>query len=398
MKQSALASLADAVDATLIESSSAHGHAPPAPLMERLTSAALADHLAHVVGRPAWAYEGTPYVARQPLPPLLPVAHALRIAANVAERLADPYLHFRIARSGPPPLDASLALALQHAPRLADALQLAARHCRATVPHLAFDAVTTGSTIECIVRPAADLGAHSRMQVEAHLDVFYRCVEWRRGLELAGARVEFAHAAPPDAEQYRAWLRCEVRFGAGRNALVVPAAWDAAALPGHDRGLWLLGRDRVLAEIQALREPARVQDVRERVAARLEIGQVPRLKQVAADCAVSTRTLIRSLRIGGTTFHEIVESERRARALELILRPSVPLAHLARDLGFPDRSSFGRRFRAWFGDSPARFRHRMALATLLAGDDGGGRSQRAALVSARRRRSVLDGGSPKVAR
>lgn len=362
MKQSDFDRVAAAVDATLVESAERPpGRQPAGTGPEQPASSALIGHLAHAVGRPAWACEGTPYAATEPLPTLVPLAHALRVAANLVQRVSDPYLHFRAARTGLPPLDASLALALQHAPRLVDALHLAVQYCSAAVPHLAFERPTSGTTIECVVHPRLELGEQARMQVEAHVDVLYRCVESRRGFDLRGARVEFAHAPAVRAADYGAWLRCDVRFQAGRNALVVPAAWGDAAAPGADRGLWLLAHDRVLAGIRALREPARVQDVRRRVAGRLALGQVPRLKQVAADCGVSTRTLIRSLRGAGTTFHGIVEAERRARALALILRPSVPLAHLARELGFPDRSSFGRRFRVWFGESPARFRHQAGL-------------------------------------
>jgi AraC-like DNA-binding protein len=333
-----------------------------ATLHDRLVSSATVAGTVHALGLHDVAYEGTPYAGLRNLPSLITVAHALRIGANVARRAPDPYLHFRAARLGPAPFGTSLALALQHAPTLLDALRLAAAWCDAAVPLLESEVVPVRNTLECRVRPRVDLGDVGRRWLESHMDLLYRTVEWRRGLELCGVRVDFAHAPAGRGADYGEWLRCDVRFMAGRTALIVPVDWCDLAAPQADRGLWLLARERVLAEIRAAREPDRVQRVRRLVAERLACGQAPRLKQVAADCGVSTRTLIRTLRLSGTTFHEVVDAERRARACELILRPSVSLADLARGLGFPDRSSFGRRFRDWFGASPARFRRDAGLS------------------------------------
>ena len=44
------------------------------------------------------------------------------------------------------------------------------------------------------------------------------------------------------------------------------------------------------------------------------------------------------------------------RAAQLINDPALPIRAITEQLGFPDVSSFGRKFRHWFGDSPARFR------------------------------------------
>jgi AraC-like DNA-binding protein len=333
---------------------------PPLPALatacDRRVAAATVARAVHALGLQHCAYEGTPYPPGDELPPLIPVEHALRIAANVARRAPDPYLHFRVARVGPAPFGTSLALALHHAPTLLEALDLAAAWSNAAVPLLDCELVRTAHVLECRVRPRVELGDLTRPWIEMQVDLLYRAVEWRRGLALHDASVLFAHAPAARAVDYGAWLQCDVRFAAGRSALVVPLDWCELRAPGADPGLWLLARDRVLAEIRAAQEPDRVQHVRRRVATRLAQGQAPRLKQLAADCGVSTRTLIRTLRLAGTTFHDVVDAERRARAIELILRPTVSLAQLASELGFPDRSSFGRRFREWFGASPARFR------------------------------------------
>ena len=98
-------------------------------------------------------------------------------------------------------------------------------------------------------------------------------------------------------------------------------------------------------------------EIRVKVAQILSDKQrAPRLKQMAAETGVSPRTITRLLAAQGTSFHEIVEQERRFRAATLINDPSLSLETVATSLGFTDMSSFGRSFRSWFGQPPGRFR------------------------------------------
>ncbi len=84
--------------------------------------------------------------------------------------------------------------------------------------------------------------------------------------------------------------------------------------------------------------------------------RVPRLKQVAQAQGMSTRSLVRQLAAEGHSFHGLVDQELRHRAANLINDPALSLRAISDLLGFPDVSSFGRKFRLWFGDSPGRFR------------------------------------------
>lgn len=85
---------------------------------------------------------------------------------------------------------------------------------------------------------------------------------------------------------------------------------------------------------------------------------VPRLKHLAAEANVSERTLIRALQRRGTSFHAIVDDERRRAALVMIKSRWVSLAKIASALGFSSQSSFGWTFKSWTGLSPGEFRRR----------------------------------------
>ena len=96
--------------------------------------------------------------------------------------------------------------------------------------------------------------------------------------------------------------------------------------------------------------------------------RVPRLKQAAVHLGISTRTIVRSLARQNTSYHKLVEAERKSRALALIADTSLSLAEVAEALGFSDMSSFGRSFRLWFGDTPGNLR-RLSSAEAIAGDE-----------------------------
>jgi AraC-like DNA-binding protein len=88
-------------------------------------------------------------------------------------------------------------------------------------------------------------------------------------------------------------------------------------------------------------------------------GPFPTLPQTARALGLPARTLVRALAAEGHTHHRIVDVERRHRAMRLLARPDLPLAEIADLLGFSDQSSFGRKCRAWFDESPSSVRRRL---------------------------------------
>jgi AraC-like DNA-binding protein len=105
-----------------------------------------------------------------------------------------------------------------------------------------------------------------------------------------------------------------------------------------------------------LQGPLLLSRIRGHVATALDTGHVTTLAETARALGLSTRSLVRVLTQNGITHYGIVESERRARAAHLLAQPALSLGEIAERLGFTDPSSFGRKCRTWFGDSPSRAR------------------------------------------
>ena len=80
--------------------------------------------------------------------------------------------------------------------------------------------------------------------------------------------------------------------------------------------------------------------------------------EVARALRVSARTLKRRLAAEQTSFSDLVELERRERALALLKKPDLALEEIASRLHYSNAASFARAFRRWTGEAPAQHRAR----------------------------------------
>jgi len=66
--------------------------------------------------------------------------------------------------------------------------------------------------------------------------------------------------------------------------------------------------------------------------------------------------LHRRLREENTNYKELLDSTRRALAIEYVRDNQYALGYIAFQLGFSDQSNFSRAFRRWTGKSPKAYR------------------------------------------
>jgi AraC-like DNA-binding protein len=82
------------------------------------------------------------------------------------------------------------------------------------------------------------------------------------------------------------------------------------------------------------------------------------MQQVAAQLAMSERTLRRRLQAQGTDYQQQVEQVRQQLAQHLMSNPQVTVQQAAAVLGYSEAASFRRAFHRWTGVSPQEFRNR----------------------------------------
>lgn len=76
---------------------------------------------------------------------------------------------------------------------------------------------------------------------------------------------------------------------------------------------------------------------------------------VAQRLSMSARTLKRRLSAEGTSYSELLDHERRARA-EAMLTGGRAIKEIAVRLGFADAAAFSHAFTRWTGKSPSQWR------------------------------------------
>jgi len=211
-------------------------------------------------------------------------------------------------------------------------------------------------------------GAQARIEIAAHRTVpelrefallsllrnLHGLACWWIDAPIALRGVQFPFDAPPHADVHARLFASPVRFGAPQAALHfdasvlnLPLRRDAAALDQMLRRalpimVWPYRRDPGLSR--------RVRQLLQRPQA------AHTAESLAAQLALSPRTLHRQLRSEGTTLQALKDEVRRVHAADLLLRTRQPLARVARAVGFHNDKSFIRAFRHWTGRTPEQYR------------------------------------------
>ncbi len=169
--------------------------------------------------------------------------------------------------------------------------------------------------------------------------------------------VWLAYPRPPHAERYP--YAGSIHFDHDVTRVEFDAALLEAPIPFADPATAKLARRYCAEQLPLDSTPeglvARVRDL-----LGTALGPPPDLDQLARKLQTSTRTLRRSLEQMGTSYRQLLEETRRARAIEWTRSAPLSVETMAQRLGFRDKRSFRRAFKRWTGHSPLALRQRRA--------------------------------------
>jgi len=199
-------------------------------------------------------------------------------------------------------------------------------------------------------------------QLALHRDVL--------GAALAPLRVRLSYPAPPHAALYGELLGCaDVAFDSGADELRFDAAWLERPLAAGNAITAAMVQhtcDQLLAELKAAAKHGSsagaaalaATSTAARVAGLLlrTPGQFPDIETVAAQMAISSRTLRRRLLAEGSSFQQLLDEVRHQLALDYLRRTRMSTEDIAAALGFSDAANFRHAFKRWSGLSPAAWR------------------------------------------
>ncbi|MEQ9695915.1 AraC family transcriptional regulator ligand-binding domain-containing protein [Shimia sp. SDUM112013] len=181
---------------------------------------------------------------------------------------------------------------------------------------------------------------------------------------IVGHKVKFyeacvVHAAPTGRDSLALELGCPVRYGTEINRLVFDARVLDEPLKRTDVAFHPIIR-RYLAEISAEKGQSFSDRVRLEVFRQLSLGLVSQ-DRVAAALRLQPRTLQRRLKAENTSFRDILDEERRKRALALVQQTDLPLSEVALAVAYSDQTAFNQAFKRWFDRSPLKVRRGVPL-------------------------------------
>jgi AraC-like DNA-binding protein len=168
-------------------------------------------------------------------------------------------------------------------------------------------------------------------------------------------RVTFCHGAPPDLAEHRRIFGPAVQFDAAENLLgFLTSDLDALVRSSNPALLEVFERhaNAVIDELDEHGAVSRrvVQVLTERVK-----GIAPALDEVAAELAMSARSLQRTLRAEGTSYQVLLDNVRRELAVRHLAVRGTSAAEVAFLTGFSEPSAFSRAFRRWTGLTPGAY-------------------------------------------
>ncbi|AGL17638.1 putative transcriptional regulator [Actinoplanes sp. N902-109] len=308
--------------------------------------------------------DGPGLLARFGVPPhaldsddaLIPAPTAGRVLEVAAAERTCPDLGLRLAGLQNASVLGPLALAIENAATLGEALETTSRFLFvhspaltvAQVPDPAGRAGVVGLLYRGTAAPlppqVADLG----------IGLIHRIVVLLHGGPYGLRSVHLPHPALAPAGAYTRFFGTEVRFGRPDAVLRVPGGLLATAVPGGNQLL----RDLALEYLSShFPEPGRSVADQVRLLLAQGLGSAPvQIAAIARRLRTHPRTLQRRLAAEQTTFEALLDEVRRTAAHRLITGTELPLTQITAMVGLTEQSALSRAVRRWYGMSPRRLR------------------------------------------
>lgn len=208
----------------------------------------------------------------------------------------------------------------------------------------------TGESASIAYTPKSGSGCGPQM-VELSLCRIYQFLALTSGAEHVKVReVTFQHLPMGSTKSAQQFFDCPLHYGRAHNAVYfAPQLFEAPTVV----------RDNAYAPlVQAYLQQERLQadsDVvmvtRRLIAQLLSTGRCTR-DSVADFLHIHPRTLHRRLLEQGTSFAEIQDDYRRAKAIEWVQGNNFSLTQISLMLGYAHQSAFSAAYRRWSGTSP----------------------------------------------
>jgi AraC-like DNA-binding protein len=250
-------------------------------------------------------------------------------------------------------------------PSVGAALKLALRGFALTFDDIAATLRVAGGTAQLVITNRIAAGRDDdaardarRFADETLLVMLHGLLCWLAGRRVPPLRLDWAHAQPAHADEYRRMFSPLLHFDAPATTLQFDAKVLAAAPAVNAASLKAFLRDAPQSVFLKQVASTGLSDrVRRLCRAALDRGDAaPTLTVLAAGLGLSAATLRRRLQDEGAGWSRLKDEVRRDLALQHLADGRLSVGDIAARLGFEDASTFYRAFRKWTGSAPGAWR------------------------------------------
>ena len=289
--------------------------------------------------------------------------HASAVSAlwrKAYEMSGDPVLSLHAAEACPVGAYKVIDFMGHNARTVGEAFTLAARYFKLVNTAVSLPIDAAGDPIVFGIVDETSPEGVSRQYAEYCFASFFLHIRATTGMPFRLQRVQLTHLRPVDTAEHERIFGCPIDFGARRTCMLVARnAWDSPAKSPHIGLLEVLSQHADLLLERLPKGPGLVERTRSAINRQLRGGD-PSLEPVAAELALTPRTLQRHLRELGYSFHTLLDEVRQGAAGLYLQQPDIAIAEVAYLLGFSDQSTFNRAFKRWYGVTPKQYRTRAA--------------------------------------
>lgn len=241
------------------------------------------------------------------------------------------------------------------APNLEVALKRWCRHHRLLTEDVLFELAIGEEAAVITIREQCDLGPLREFCLVTLLRYILGFSCWAVDSAIALRSAEFPYHQPRHISVYPTIFCRDVQFDAARATITFDKRYLALPLKrsADDLDEMLKGALR-LTVLPYRRDRLLVERVRRVL--RNARGRILGAEDVAAELALSTRTMHRRLREESTSLRALKEETKLELAKQELMRGRTPIKRIAELAGFRNEKSFSRAFRNWTGTSPRDFR------------------------------------------
>jgi len=278
-----------------------------------------------------------------------------RLLRRATELTRTPWLGLDIGGITSVSAHGALGYAIVSAPNLRVVLHTLARFTRLRFQLVNVVISETDEHFTVSMEELAELGDVREFIHSALLVTYLQLVDTVTSQRLRNIQIELPISRPQWADVYQQRCGCPVMFDAPAFRLQMPVSVLDTPCLTADAGTFRTALRDCENQLRQLDNGGALSQQVSNCLLNSSDGY-PGLDEVASRLAMSRRTLIRRLKIEGTSYQELLDGVRQELAAWYLLETTVAVEQIAERLGYQDTSNFSRTFRRWFGMTPHAMR------------------------------------------